>query len=256
MAQAEFAPLVAGVAFEPERARGSRARELLDRDGAVVVPGYAPEPDSLVRVAADLLGTRLQRVFPVRERRAEHSEQARLHNDSYNVVVNVHGRETQLRDPNEDYVLIQCAQRAEIGGDSLLADGYRMLDRLRAAEPELWNFLTRVDVDLYGSWGDQPAVPRTPYICRLHEYTRGGRRIARANQGAQPMPRDPHWPKHERLLDRFADIRATIEVSAPRFRLDDGDILFIDNYRCWHGRDAHETPRIVNVVTVKTVDAM
>ncbi len=256
VAQSAFETLVAGVGFEPERARGPQARELLDRDGAVVVTGYPPEPDSLVRAAADLLGTRLQRVFPVRERGADHSDRVRLHNDSHNVVVNIHGRATQLRDPNEDYVLIQCAQQAESGGESLLADGYLLLDRLRDQEPQLWNFLTTIDVDLYGSWGDQPAVPRTPYVCRHHEYTRAGRRIARANQGAQPLPRDPHWVDHERMLDLFADIRATIEESAPRVKLDDGDILVVNNYRCWHGRDAHETPRLVYVMTVKTVDAM
>jgi gamma-butyrobetaine dioxygenase len=247
---------VTGVGFEPEHAWGSQARERLERDGAVIVAGYALGPDGLVRAAADLLGARLRQLFPARALRAEHSDQVALHNDSFNIVVDIHGRATQLRDPDEDYVLIQCVQRAHSGGESLLADGYLLLDRLRDHQPQLWDFLTNADVDFYGSWGDQPAVPRTPCVCRHHEYTRGGRRIVRANQGAQPMPREPHWAEHERMLDLYADIRATLAVSAPRVPLDSGDILVVDNYRCWHGRDAHHTPRSIYVQTVKTVDAM
>ena len=252
----ELELLVAGVAFEPQRAQGARASELLRRDGAVVATGYPPEPASLARAAADLLGARLRRLLGVRELRADRADAVALHNDSFDVVVNLHGRATQLRDPDEDYVLIQCGRPSTSGGESLIADGYRLLDRLRDAQPQLWAFLTTVDVDFYGAWGAQPAVPQVPCVCRHHEYTRAGRRIARANQGAQPMPGDPQWDEHERLLDLFADIRATLEASAPRIALDEGDVLVVDNYRCWHGRDAHLSPRAASVMTVKTVDAM
>lgn len=62
--------------------------------------------------------------------------------------------------------------------------------------------------------------------------------------------------RQEAMLDLFADLRATLAAGAPRFTLHDGEILFTDNYRCWHGRDPHDTPRLVNIMTVRSTDAM
>lgn len=58
------------------------------------------------------------------------------------------------------------------------------------------------------------------------------------------------------MLDLFADLRATLAASAPRVCLRAGEILVVDNYRCWHGRDAHDGRRLVYITTVKTVDAI
>ncbi|MGH3755285.1 MAG: TauD/TfdA family dioxygenase [Pseudonocardiaceae bacterium] len=252
----EFRLLVSGTAFQPERAGGTGARAVLERDGAVILSGLPPEPDSLVLAAAEVLGTRLRRLYPVRERGSDRDDRIHLHNDSHQVVVNVHGRPTQLRDPDEDYVLIQCVHQASRGGSSVVADGYRLVDRLRDAHPDLWEFLTTVDVDFYGGWGSQRGVPTTPQVCRHVEWTRGGRRVVRANQGARPMPRAPQAEHQEAMLDLFADIRATLAAGAPRLTVRDGEILLLDNYRCWHGRDPHDTPRLVRIMTVKTTGAM
>lgn len=54
-------------------------------------------------------------------------------------------------------------------------------------------------------------------------------------------------------LDLCADIRAAVASEALRTVLEDGEILLIDNYRCWHG---HDTPRMINILTVRTTDAM
>lgn len=248
--------LVARAAFQPGRARGAEARALLDRDGAVILTELPPRAESLVVAAAEILGTRLREIYPVRERGSHQEDRVHLHNDSHHVLVNVHGRSVALRDPDEDYLLIQCVRQAALGGSSLVVDGYRVVDLLRGTHPELWEFLTTIDVDFYGGWEPQRGVPDTPQVCRHIEWTRTGRRIVRANQGARPMPREP-WAEHqEAMLDLFADIRATVAASAPRVTLREGDILLLDNYRCWHGRDPHDTPRLVRIMTVRTIDAM
>jgi gamma-butyrobetaine dioxygenase len=250
-----------GAGFEPGRARGAEARALLDRDGAVILDGLPREPDSLVLAAAEVLGTRLSRLYPVRERGSDRGDHIALHNDSHHIAVDVHGRTTRLRDPDEDYVLLQVVRQAEAGAASVIVDGYRALDAIRDAHPDLWNFLTTVDVDFYGAWDPVRGVPTTPQVCRHVEWTRAGRRIVRANQGARPVWRGQAvheaWAqRQEAMLDLFADLRATIAAGAPRVRLNDGEILFLDNYRCWHGRDPHDTPRLVNIMTVRTTDAM
>lgn len=169
--RAELELLMAGTAFAPARARAAQARELLDRDGAVILCGLPPQPDSLVLAAAEVLGTRLSRLYPVRERRSDRDDHIQLHNDSHRVEVDVHGQTVQLRDPDEDYVLVQCVHRAVSGGASLVADGYRVVDRLRDAHPGLWEFLTTVDVDFYGAWNPHRGVPNTPQVCRHVEWT-------------------------------------------------------------------------------------
>ncbi|MGH3916195.1 MAG: hypothetical protein ACRDTC_22730 [Pseudonocardiaceae bacterium] len=119
-AREELVSLAAGAGFEPERARGADARALLDRDGAVIINGLPPDPDSMVLAAAEVLGTRLSRVYPVRQRGGDHGVQIQLHNDSHNIVLDVHGRLTRLRDPDEDYVLLQrgrsCSPTTTGGG--------------------------------------------------------------------------------------------------------------------------------------------
>ncbi|MGH3696972.1 MAG: TauD/TfdA family dioxygenase [Pseudonocardiaceae bacterium] len=259
--RAELESLMAGTAFAPARARAATARELLDRDGAVILRGLPPQPDSLVLAAAEVLGTRLSQLYPVRERRSDRDDPIQLHNDSHRVEVDVHGQTVALRDPDEDYVLIQCVHRAVSGGASLVADGYRVVDRLRDAHPGLWEFLTTVDVDLYGAWNLRRGVPSTPQVCRHIEWTRAGRRVVRANQGARPVWRgravhEAMAEQQEAMLDLFADIRAAVASEAPRTVLESGEILLIDNYRCWHGRDGHDTPRLINIMTVRTTDAM
>ncbi|MGH3671204.1 MAG: hypothetical protein ACRDSH_11295 [Pseudonocardiaceae bacterium] len=83
---------MAGTAFARARARAGEARECLERDGAVILYGLPPQPDSLVLAAAEVLGTRLSRFYPVRERRSGRDDLIQLHNDSHRVGVDVHGR--------------------------------------------------------------------------------------------------------------------------------------------------------------------
>ncbi len=146
-------------------------RALLERDGAVILTGLPPKPDSLTLAAAEVLGTRLSRLYPVHERASDRDDRIHLHCDNHNVVVDIHGRLTRLRDPDEDYVLIQCVRQATRGGSSLVADGYRR----------------------------RPAA------------------------GHPPGP-----------------------VGVPHR----------GNYRCWHGRDPHDMPRHVRIMTVRTTDAL
>ncbi|MDG9724958.1 TauD/TfdA family dioxygenase [Streptomyces sp. DH41] len=44
-------------------------------------------------------------------------------------------------------------------------------------------------------------------------------------------------------LARLNDAVRGVEPSLPRFRLNEGDILVLDHYRCWHGRDGRTGER-------------
>ncbi|WP_245834547.1 TauD/TfdA family dioxygenase [Streptomyces aidingensis] len=170
--------------------------------------------------------------------------------------MDVGGVPVRHRDPDEDHVLIQCVHGPASGGASFLVEAYRFVDDCRAADPELWEFLTGADVDLYGAWAPQlRGLPAAPRVARHVEYTRTGRRIVRRADGVVPLHRDPAAPQVLAMLDRLAKTVRTLEDGLPRFTPAEGGILLLDNYRCRHGRDAHTGERAVRILTLRTSDA-
>ncbi|GAA2778656.1 TauD/TfdA family dioxygenase [Crossiella cryophila] len=229
------------------------ARTALAADGAVLLTGLPATADALVVAAASVLGPRLRQLFPLRERASRDGGPVDLHADSFNLTVDLAGIPTPRRDPDEDFVFVQCVEPSLTGGDSFLADAYRFVDE--HATPELREFLTDVDVDLYGKWGAIRGVPALPRVARHVEYTRTGRRIVRRTDGAVPLHRDPGAEHADRMLAVFTEAVQQIQPGLPRFRPVAGEILVVDNYRCWHGRDPHPGDRLVRILTVRTADA-
>lgn len=232
------------------------ARRLLAKDGAVVLDGLEPTPDALVIAAASLLGDRLREIFPRRERTSADAGPVHLHADSFDVQVDIGGVVHRRRDPDEDYLLIQCVQPSPSGGESFVADAYRFADHCVTTDPDLWDFLTTCDVDLYGAWPEIRGLPTLPRVARHVEYTRTGRRIVRRTEGAVPLHRDPRADHIRAMLDRYQHTLHALESGLPRFSLAPGEILALDNYRCWHGRDPHPGNRLVRILTVRTTDAL
>lgn len=242
--------LVAVAHLQPPRRDVDSASEALASEGAVVVPGPVHDAHGLVVTAAQLHGTDLRRVFPVRPTHADGAGPLGLHADGAYVVVDVHGQVSLARDPDEDVLMLRCQQPAPQGGDSVVVDGYRLVDALADGLPELHAFLTGVDVSMFGGWLDPPReVPRTPLVRRLVEHTRAGRRVVRSGDHAGPAPREHRAAAHEVQLGRWTDVLTTLFSTAPRFRLEAGEVLAIDNYRCLHGRDGYTGRREVEVLT-------
>lgn len=172
-----------------------------------------------------------------------------LHTDAANVFIDIHDRRSRLRDPDIDHILILCDTPAPTGGESMVCDGYRLVERIRDHDRELYKFLTTVDVET-GS-GDR----ETARVARMVEWTRGGRLVVRSDPWCRPRPRDPLADEHERLLRRYADLLATVAAHAPTTRLRPGEILVLDNYRCPHGVGNHAGFRRVHVLRCKSADA-
>ncbi|WP_016908808.1 TauD/TfdA family dioxygenase [Streptomyces xiaopingdaonensis] len=227
----------------------------LAQDGAVVLTGQESSPRALTVAAAFALGERLRQLFPQRQRSSSEGAQVHLHADSFDVVVDVAGVPARRRHPDEDYALVQLTRPPSSGGESFVADAYRFVDTLETGDPELWEFLTRADVDFYGAWTGLRGLPSTPRAGRHVEYTRSGRRIVRRSDGAVPLHRDPDTEHVEAMLRRFDESVRELESTLPRFPLEEGDVLILDNYRCWHGRDAHTGERTTRILTLLSADA-
>ncbi|MET9230257.1 TauD/TfdA family dioxygenase [Lentzea sp. NPDC003310] len=133
-----------------------------------------------------------------------------------------------------------------------MLDAHEFTDSLDA---ELRSFLTGVDVDLYGKWAQTRGLPATPRVGRHIEFTRTGRRITRRTDGVAALHRDPAAEHVSDMLTRLDEEVERAQRTLPRIRLDEGDLLVLDNYRCWHGRDAHTGARTVHIQTVRTDDA-
>ncbi|MBW0117364.1 TauD/TfdA family dioxygenase [Pseudonocardia abyssalis] len=252
----ELKELLAPLGVTPARVDDADARAVLDRDGAVILPGRGSDPEELVTVAARLLGGRLRELFGIRLQHGVDSPALTLHSDGATVTVDVHGRAVRLRDPDEDYLFMLCTRPAQRGGDSVLIDGYALVDVLRETRPDLHEFLTTCDVDFFGGWTVRPhSVPLTPLVRGLVEHTRRGRRAVRASDYALPVPREPRWDAHLAHLDEYADVLATAQECAARFRLEAGELLVLDNYRFVHGRDAFAGERTMHVMTVRSTGA-
>ncbi|MGZ3144715.1 TauD/TfdA family dioxygenase [Lentzea chajnantorensis] len=233
-------------------ATSPQARAALTGTGAVVLTGLPVEPGSLAVAAAVLFGSGVRELYPHRTHRSVDGGPLPLHADSFDVVVDVGGRQVRRRHPDEDFVLLQLVEQAPSGGESFVVDAHAFTDSLPA---DLRAFLTDVDVDLYGRWAGVRGLPATPRVARHVEHTRTGRRITRRTDGAAPLHRDPRSDHVTAMLRRLDEEVARVQPALPRFRLDEGDVLVLDNYRCWHGRDAHTGTRTVHIQTIRTDDA-
>ncbi|MGH8908719.1 MAG: hypothetical protein ACRD0K_20045 [Egibacteraceae bacterium] len=150
VARDDLWPVVEPVGFVPSRtADPAAARRALEADGAVILTGCEPVPDAIVVAAAALLGARLRHLSPVRPVTTAQSEALALHTDGALISYEIGGRQRRLRDLDEDYALLLCVRQSSSGGESVVADGYRLVDRIctHPRTVELGAFLTGVDVD-------------------------------------------------------------------------------------------------------------
>ncbi|MDN5920669.1 MAG: TauD/TfdA family dioxygenase [Pseudonocardia sp.] len=252
----ELKEMLDGVGVVPVRSGIDGARTALHAEGAVIVRGLPDDPEQLVTTAAVTLGGNLRELFGIRPQGGVDSPPLGLHSDGAYLQVDVHGRTARLRDPDEDYLYMHCGDPADSGGDSVLVDGYALVEAIENHLPELHAFLTRVDVDFFGSRVDPPrGVPHTPLVRRMVEHTRGGRRVVRASDYAVPVPRVPGWDEQLAHIETYADVLATAFEVAPRFRLEGGDLFALDNYRFLHGRDGFRGERRLHVLSVRSSEA-
>jgi len=148
-----------------------------------------------------------------------------------------------------DHFLLSCVIDGATGGESVLVDGYRMVDALAETDPELHHFVTEVPID-------QTEPDMHPFVAPLVHHRRGGRvagrRVVRRPGFILPAPNSVD-PEHDaELMRRWADVTEAQRVGARRFRLAPGEVACIDNDRVLHSRDAYTGERLMWRVWVWT----
>ena len=209
--------------------------EALRRDGAVVVTGSPTEPGTVIELlhslGLTLRDSSLGLIFDVK-----------LDPAGYNVAftaeeVPPHNDNAQYTHPPSGQVLAMLVNEAQ-GGNSVVVDGWSVLDRLNRQHPEAIDVLARVEVGFRQYSTEADAFTRAPLVVR----DRAGRfiHLRFSNQLMQPLAFDDsdlaQWYEAYRLLGA--------EIADPAnhvsFRLSAGDTLFVNGFRVLHARTAYQ----------------
>jgi gamma-butyrobetaine dioxygenase len=145
------------------------------------------------------------------------------------------------RRPVPGIQLLHCLRNESPGGDSTLVDGLAAAEALAAVDREAHVALVDTDVEYRYDMVTDTVVGRGPVL----EYDRSGRfRQIRLNTKIDaPLPR----PEHD--LDGFYRGRRWLTewLNDPAhqvtFRLEPGDVMFMDNLRVLHGRTAFDSSK-------------
>ncbi len=143
------------------------------------------------------------------------------------------------RDPAPTLQILYCLENSAEGGDSLVVDGFRAAQRLRAEAPEdfalLAGYCARFE---YAGTSDVHLAARRPMI----ELTPDGELVAVRfnNRSAAAITDVPYeaMDAYYRAYRRFGDI-IDDPAMAVGFRLDPGESFIVDNTRVLHARKAY-----------------
>ncbi len=209
--------------------------EALRRDGAVVVTGSPTEPGTVIELLRALgitmRDSSLGLIFDVKLDPAGYnvaftSEEVPPHNDN-----------AQYTHPPSGQVLAMLVNDAQ-GGNSVVVDGWSVLDQLNSEHPGAIDVLTKVEVGFRQYSTEADAFTRAPLVVR----DRAGRfvHLRFSNQLMQPLAFDDtelaEWYRAYRLLGAaIAD-----PANHVSFRLSAGDTLFVNGYRVLHARTAYQ----------------
>jgi gamma-butyrobetaine dioxygenase len=140
------------------------------------------------------------------------------------------------RDPVPTLQLLHCLRDADLGGDTVLVDGFAAAAALRAADPVSFGVLTATPVPFSYVDKETSLTARQPLIALS---PRGRIACVRLNNRSMQPPRLPF----DQAESVYAAYRAWAEmVTRPelalRLRLAPGDCLVFDNTRILHARSA------------------
>ena len=203
------------------------------RDGAVVVTSAPTVPgtcmDFVQRLGLTLRDSSLGLIFDVK-----------VDPTGFNVAytaeaISPHNDNAQYTHPPSCQVLAMLVNDAT-GGESVVVDGWSIIDHLREKDPQALAVLTRVPVGFRQYSATAEGYTRAPLVVLDRDGTPLHLRFS--NQLMQPIPFDEpdlaEWYRAYRLLGTL--------ISDPdfhvRFRLSAGDMLFVYGMRVLHARDA------------------
>jgi gamma-butyrobetaine dioxygenase len=209
--------------------------EAFRRDGAIVVTGSPTVPGTVIDFVRTLGLT-------VRDSSLGLIFDVKLDPAGYNIAftaeeVPPHNDNAQYTNPPSGQVLAMLINEAT-GGESVVVDAWTIVEQLDAIDPDAAAVLSRVAVGHRQYSTEAEGFSRNPLLVR----DRDGhvKHLRFSNQLMQPLAFDDPdlaaWYRAYRLLGSIVSDPAN-HVS---FRLDAGDMLFVNNHRVLHSRTAFQ----------------
>lgn len=240
MIDVRAANLVPSRATTPAQARG-----LVALDGAALVPGIRTI-DEAVSFGTEMLADRVVRIAPqfeatkaagdvsaavVAEQPVDERGRKR-HLSSHDRTQPAHNDGYGFGDFAPDHMFLWCHRPCPIGGASFLVDALKLATILGADDPALADFLWDEPID-----HSEPNFPQGE-PAPIARFSPGGRAQVRSHPYQLPRV-GPHETDHYPFVERWGLAVAEARSTGPRFRLEVGQLLCIDNYRMLHGREAY-----------------
>jgi hypothetical protein len=140
-----------------------------------------------------------------------------------------------------DLVFLLCERQATAGGGAFLVDGQRLIHAIASdpAQRPLIRFLWDVKLEQSRPDGGCPARTGKPVSSRRPVVSRtcGGRLTVRRHPHQHLLDDGSPRLEDRRHLAAWARLTQQAARTAPRFQLQPGDLLCLDNYRVFLGRE-------------------
>lgn len=212
------------------------AVERVKTDGAVCFEGVG-----LTAEAAEQLGHELYRdhvlSIPQAARVFEGGEYDRHEPLDHRNRIKVHTDGFSYGDHYPDIMVLSCVHASPVGGESFLVDGYAVLDELAKSPETRWvtEALQNVVVD---QTEPDMQISHSPIV----QCTKSGRKMLRRNFSQKPMATSQQPERDQEMIDIWLDAVDKASLDAPRFRVESGQAVIVDNYRMLHAREGYEDP--------------
>lgn len=229
------------VGINPRRtADPIHARAMLDEDGAVILSraglseadaravGFSVFNRSLLAVPS---GVKVSDGGDKQRRPAgqTHESRSRCHTSGYS-----------YGEHYPDFVVLLCQWQSQVGGESILVDGYALLDQM-STDPLGAALLER----LRATAVDQTDPGMQPLIRPIVAATDRGRpMLVTANaHHVRPDAESLRPDADQEMIDQWRLIIDKAADLIPKVKVSNGEALIIDNYRVLHGREPYEDTR-------------
>lgn len=212
----------------------AEARALVMRDGAAVLRTSMHSATEACGIGHTVFGSSVLAIPEAAEVREAGGLDRKYAGVSQHTRSKAHTDGFSYGNEYPDYFLLLCDESSPVGGESFLLDGPALL-AWTAEQPGGAAFverLTTVDVEQTEP-GKRKAVG--PMVGR----SASGRPMFRRFPEQQPAEDSADPSLDHSMIAAWHQLVDDVSVFSPRFKLEPGDAVIIDNYRLFHGREPY-----------------
>ena len=134
-----------------------------------------------------------------------------------------------------DFMLLSCVQESTVGGESILVDGYKILDELASDDELAWAAKALRERQI-----DQTETGMQTSLSPICMDNGSGRTMVRRTLEQRPAESSLNPAKDQEMIDLWHECIDQASKLAPQFKLLPGQVVIVDNYRLMHGRSPYE----------------